>query len=190
MCRQKKRRADGYVGGSRDWFGVVEDWILLSNQVRLSAVCHTRHLEGQPRTLSCVLQAEKIAAGFGDEAAVAASEAEAAAAKDKGDDPVDEVISVCVTNDIPNDDVSHSLTPHPSLASQVFFVVIAGAVISDLNECSCEDQLYAIEATCHPLAPAKYICSLCLVLDQSILLGTGIIVLSAYSECYFRESWS
>ena len=80
--RQKRRKADGYVGSSREWYPVCEDWFNL------------------------VEQADKLSAGFGDESAARAlmqtSANENVAATTE---VTEEVMSVCADSRIANDEV-------------------------------------------------------------------------------------
>ena len=81
--RQKKRKADGYVGSSREWFPLCEDWFVLSDH------------------------ADRLSAGFGEESAARAMMQTSANdnVASSSESVEAEKMSVCADSKIPNDEV-------------------------------------------------------------------------------------
>ncbi|XP_063722683.1 pre-mRNA cleavage complex 2 protein Pcf11-like isoform X3 [Symsagittifera roscoffensis] len=81
--RQKKRKADGYVGSSREWFPLCEDWFVLSDH------------------------ADRLSAGFGEESAARAMMQTSANdnVASSSESVEAEKMSVCADSKIPNDEI-------------------------------------------------------------------------------------
>ena len=84
--RQKKRKADGYVGSSREWFPVCEDWFVLADH------------------------ADRLSAGFGDEEAAremmqTSANENIPSSNGANEASEAEVMSVCADSRLANDEV-------------------------------------------------------------------------------------